>query len=291
MKSERRHELQHNELADWLVKSAETIKPYQNLVFAVVVLVLIGAVGYTIWSRVALAQTTQAWDEFNANLETGNVAKLTQVVEDYPNTTVAHMAALVLADNYLGEGCNRLFVNKATAQQELTKAIELYQTVRQESRSPALLERATFGLARAKESKGDAEHIKQAEQLYEDVATQWPNGAYAVAASQRLKDLRRPATKTLYDQFAHFEPMPAFSHGPGGQPSFDLNNMPSEPSSYMPKTTFDLKLGDKDKDKDKGPEKAKEKGKETPRVPVNILKPAADQKAPPEKKAPEKTGK
>ena len=44
MKSERRHELQHNELAEWLAKSAQAIKPYQNIIFAAVVLVLIGVV-------------------------------------------------------------------------------------------------------------------------------------------------------------------------------------------------------------------------------------------------------
>ena len=108
------------------------------------------------------------------------------MIDDYPHTNVAHMAAVVLADTYLGDGCNQLFTNKIKGQHELAKAIELYQLVREESRVPSLLERATFGLARAKESQGDAEHIKQAEQLYEDVATKWPNGAFAAAASQRL---------------------------------------------------------------------------------------------------------
>ena len=34
MKSERRHELQHNELADWLIKAGQQIKPYQNAMLA-----------------------------------------------------------------------------------------------------------------------------------------------------------------------------------------------------------------------------------------------------------------
>ena len=84
MKSERRHELQHNELADWLAKSAEAIKPYQNMIFAAVVVVLVGVVGYTVWSRMSAAQTTQAWDELSTAIESGNVAKLAKVIEDYP---------------------------------------------------------------------------------------------------------------------------------------------------------------------------------------------------------------
>ena len=257
MKSERRHELQHNALADWLAKSAETLKPYQNMALAAAVVVLVAVLGYTWWSRESAAQATQAWDELNAVLESGNVAKLAKVVEDYPNTNVAQMAAVMLADSYLGEGCARLFVNKATARDELNKAIRLYDSVRQESRVPSLLERATFGLARAKEAKGD---LGPAERLYEDVATKWPSGAYAAAATQRLEDLKRPATKSLYDQFARFDPKPAFSAEPGERPSFDLNSLPSEGPTYMPETTYDLKLDGKDKKEDGEKKSPKETG-------------------------------
>ena len=264
MKSERRHELQHNELADWLAKSAQAMKPYQNIVFTAVMLVLIGVIAYTVWSRVSAAQTAQAWDALNVALNSANPDKLTQVVDDYPHTTVAHMAALVLADYALADGCNQLFTNKIKGQHELSKAVDLYQTVREESRESSLLERAAFGLARARESQGDAEHIKQAEQLYEEVASKTPGGAFTAAAAQRLADLKRPATKRLYDQLAHFEPRPPLSPEPGGRPDFDLNSLPSEPSAAMPKTSYDVKL---DKPKSKlpplttEPDRSKEKGK------------------------------
>ncbi len=244
MKSERRHELQHNTLADWLAKSAETIKPYQNMALAAAAAILIAVLGYTWWTRESAAQTTQAWDELNAIIGSGNVAKLAEVTENYPNTNVAHMAAVLLADFQLGEGCNRLFVNKAIAQDELNRAIKLYDSVRQESRLPSLMERATFGLARAKEAKGD---LGPAEQLYGEVAAKWPNGAYAAAASQRLEDLKRPATKSLYDRFAHFDPKPAFSSEPGQRPSFDLNSLPSDAPADLPETRLDLKPDGKDK--------------------------------------------
>ena len=41
MKSERRHELQHNELAEWLFKAGEQLKPYQNLILAAVVVLVV----------------------------------------------------------------------------------------------------------------------------------------------------------------------------------------------------------------------------------------------------------
>ena len=272
MKSERRHELQHNELADWLAKAAETIKPYQNMAMGAVALVLIVMVGYTLWSRESTAQTTQAWDEMNAALnavlQTGKLEPLSKVIEDYPSTNVAYTAQAVLADLHLGTGCDRLFKNKATGQQELTKAIELYDSVRQGSQTPALQERVTFGLARAKESKGDAESIKQAEQLYKDVVAKWPEGAYAVASQQRVKDLERPTTKHFYDKFRNFDPKPSFSAEPGERPPFDLNSVPDDGSAYLPETTYEPKTDSQGKEESKAEQKK----------PAEEGRPAAEQK-------------
>jgi hypothetical protein len=254
MKSERRHELQHNELAEWLAKSFETIKPYQNIILAAVLVVLIAMLGYTLLSRQSAAQATEAWDELNTVIEGGNVAKLAQVIDSYPDTNVAHTAAVVLADDHLGEGCRQLFVNKATARDELSKAVNFYESVRKKGPASSLLERATFGLARAKEAKGE---LGPAEQLYEEVAAKWPKGTYAAAASQRAADLKRPATKSFYDQFAKFDPKPAFSGGQGERPSFDLNSVPDDAPVYTPGAFSKLKLEDADtrKEKAKGGEK------------------------------------
>lgn len=153
MKSERRHELQHNELAEWLATSFETIKPYQNIILAAVAAILVAVLGYTLWSRDVASRTSQAWDQFNAVVQSRDPAKLAKLTEEYPNTPVGTMAAVVAADGHLQEGCDRLFVNKALAQQELTKAIELYHLVLQQTQMPLQLERATFGLALCRRPK------------------------------------------------------------------------------------------------------------------------------------------
>jgi hypothetical protein len=255
MKSERRHELQHNELADWLAKAAETIKPYQNMVMAAVALVLIVVVGYTLWSRESTAQTTRAWDEMNAALETGKPEQLSKVIEDYPDTNVAYTAKAVLADLHLGAGCDRLFKNRATGQEELNKAIAYYDVVLKGSRTPDLQERAAFGLARAKESKGDAESLAQAEKLYKDIVVKWPKGAYAVAAQQRAEDLERPTTKRFYDDFRNFDPKPAFSAEPGDRPAFDMNSLPDEGAANSPETTNEPRTDSQGKGEGKTEEK------------------------------------
>lgn len=239
MKSERRHELQHNELADWLANTVAAVKPYQNLLLSGVLIVVLAFLGYTVWSRMAASESAKAWDEVNAALDAGNIPRLAEVIESCPGTSAAHMAAVVLADNYLGEGCNRLFTNKALGVDDLNKAIQLYDVVRQECPRSTLYERATFGLARAKESKGDAESIKQAERLYEEVATKTPTGTFTVAAAERLADLKRPSTMEFYDNFRKFSTA-AFST-PDDRPDFDSSSLPAEGSTEMPSAKVELK--------------------------------------------------
>ena len=245
MKSERRHELQHNELAAWMARSAAAIQPYQNIILAAVVVVLVATLGYTLWSRDAAGRASQAWDELNAVVLSGDPVKLRKIAEDYPNSSVGTAAAMVAADDHLKAGCDKLFVSKATAQLELNKAAELYRSVLQQGQLPLELERATFGLARAQEAKGD---LEAATKLYGEIAAKWPDGTYGAAASQRLQDLKRPATKRFYDQFARFDPKPAFTGKPGEKPTFDLNALPTD----GPPSVSDLKLDTKGKSDGKG---------------------------------------
>ncbi len=189
------------------------------------------------------AASTAAWNTTADIIDSGDVAKLSQVIQEYPDTNAAEMAGLVLGDSHLAAGCNQLFVNKATAQDDLNKAIAAYQQVLDKSKVPSFRERATFGLARATEAKGQAPDLKQAEKLYAEVVSTWPHGAFAEAAQQRLDDLKRPETKRIYDRFAKFDPKPAFSSEPAERPAFDMNSLPREAPAQIPAPTDDLDFG------------------------------------------------
>lgn len=233
MKSERRHELQHNELAAWLNKSFKAIQPHQNAILLVGSLVVLVLLGYSWWSRAADSQSALAWDELNDAVSSQNVTMLTEVAEKYPGTRAGLAAAVVAADYRLSAGCNQLFVNKASARQEISKATELYSLVRDQSRVPSLVERATFGLARAKEATAEADGIETAKRLYAEIVERWPAGAYTAVARQRIADLNRTDTKRMYDDFAKFDPKPAFSGDtslPGQAPQFDKGDLPAEDS-------------------------------------------------------------
>jgi len=259
MKRERRHELQHNELADWLAKAIERLKPYQNVIVAAVVVVLLAAAGYALISHSSEAKTTQAWDQLESGLESGNPSSLTQVMDDYPNTNVGDVAAVVSADLRLADGCNRLFQDKAVAQQQLSQAVELYGKELEQAGDPSLRQRATFGLARAWEAQGD---LDAATRRYQEVVDKWPHGAFAAAARERLDDLKRPAVRQLYDDLRKFNPKPVASREselPGEMPSFAPDGLPSNPPADGKDINFE-DLGRKGKAKEKGKE-TKETGK------------------------------
>lgn len=235
MKSERRHELEHNALAYWLGGLVKRVAPYQNALFLALAAVLLGLIAYSWWGRYATANAAESWNALYAALDGGSTSQVEDVIEDHPNSEAAPWAAAVAGDLRLAHGCNLLFVNKHTGQQELRKAIQHYQAILESAGQPELRERAVFGLGRAYEAMGD---LSKASEQYQRVAQDWPDGAFATIASRRVEDLKRAETRRWYDQrWAKFDPKPAYAAGPAKQPSFDLNTLPDEPV-FTPK--FDL---------------------------------------------------
>ncbi len=212
MRRERRHELEHNELADWLAGSIETVKPYANTILGVLLAVVIVVVGGTWWMQQSQAELAESWDAFHKALASNNPSELAFMAEDYPDTKAADWARVVAGNVHLNIGCNKLFTNRADANLELHKAVDLFDEVLEKSQQRVLLNRATYGLARTREAMGE---LDEAKELYEKVAKNWPDGPFAEIAANRLEKLEQPGTLAFYDRFAKFDPQPAFSDLPG----------------------------------------------------------------------------
>jgi len=268
MKSEERHKLHQNALAVWLAQTFTTIKPYQNIILGGVIVVILAVIATTWWTNESAASANMAWTKYFSALDQGNSSALEKVAEDNPRSHAAPAANLVAADVMLAQGCNMLFINKALANQQLNNAVILYQKAREQTKLPALLAQATFGLARTRESQGK---LDMAVELYTEVTTNWPDTAFAKMSSQRSEDLKRASTREIYDKFAQFDPKPAFSQQSGEKPNFD--QMPEE----SPISTFDTlkkqgveekKTEEKDGDKaESKPDEKTEKPVDTQQVP------------------------
>ncbi|MDZ7617690.1 MAG: hypothetical protein U1E05_11835, partial [Patescibacteria group bacterium] len=123
MKSERRHELEHNVLADWLADSLERIRPYQNAILGGVVLLAALVVVGSVWRNMAKQQAAAAWEDYFQSLQAGGPLELEDVVSRHAGSRVAHWAAAAAADQRLITGCNLLFSDKPSAMQELRTAV------------------------------------------------------------------------------------------------------------------------------------------------------------------------
>ncbi|MGD9128575.1 MAG: hypothetical protein PVH19_14455 [Planctomycetia bacterium] len=227
MKSERRHELEQNKLADWTVHVIEKVKPYTNVIVGGTIAVLILAIGIGLWSRNAHVESESAWTMYYAALSTDSdkaVGAMQEVSVKYPDTEAAQWATVCEGDIRLCNACEELFIDKTHANMELKDAIECYKKTL-EFKNPLLDERATFGLARAYESQGN---LDEAEATYKEQLKKWKDGIYASVAENRLEDLGKKSTKEFYDLFKDYRPQPKKEPKPlDGPLDFDKSAIPS----------------------------------------------------------------
>ncbi len=245
MKSERRHELQTNALADWLGTEIERVRPYQTTLLGVVLLLALLAVAGAYWKYHSAVQSAEAWQ----GMLGGNPNVLFGLMEQHSGEPVGTMAALVAGDFLFSQGVQQRFTNRAAANESLSKASDCYKRVLAADASPMAKERATFGVARVLETMNK---LPEAEQAYKAVTEQWPHGEFAAWASRRLADLEKPATKVFYDQFARFDPKPSPVGGDmPGKSSLskpDALQEPAEEPLFKPGERF--KLEDEKESKD-----------------------------------------
>ncbi|MBX7167840.1 MAG: hypothetical protein K1X74_16020 [Pirellulales bacterium] len=200
MKTERRPK---NELADALMRTAEGVKPYSTYIFGgVLALIVVGGI-YVYLSNTSEAQKRAAWDSFNDATNDNKLEQLDDLARDFPDAPAGLWAQLVAANKRLEAGGELLFSNRTAARDELRKAVEGFDAVRETAQIPLLREQAIWGAARAYESLGyeSRADMETALKLYEQLA-EIKDSPFASIARLRADDLKREGTKQFYDWFA-----------------------------------------------------------------------------------------
>ncbi len=153
MKTERRHELQHNVLADWLGTKIETVRPYSRAVLGglIALAVILGVYLYLSKQRAMVA--ADGWDEYfkaqeRLRADPDELSELAQSAT-YRDTAAGMWARIALADYNYALGEDHLFSDRAQAKQELKTAVDSYTSVANQSEYPLLAQRALLGRARA----------------------------------------------------------------------------------------------------------------------------------------------
>ncbi len=257
MKSERRHELQHNDLAEWIAKANERILPYRTLLLigGLLVVALLG--GLSLWHSHTLAQAADAWNTMGTPVAMPQFAAeqtislMDTTAGTYRGTPAGQWATVFAADTALTCGMNRILTEKKIGIDYLNDALKRYNDAlnNQSLTIPGAKEQAMFGKARAMEAliqkPDDAEHAKAA---YKELNAKFPKGMFKAVAEERIKQLEKRDTLTFYEALAQYAPKPKVE-SPVSQLGKlgDLpDNPPSEPlvpSTPMRSTSGGPELG------------------------------------------------
>jgi len=216
MNSERRHELQHNALADMLGAQIRRIEPYNKLIAVGVVLLIVAAVSIGLYRSAAVGTRSDATFELLQNSGTGDPEALGVVGERYAETTAGSLAKLLQADALLATGITGLFNDREEALNQLGDAAKRYAEVAGSTKDTLIRSRANFGLARAQESLGD---VEKAISAYNTVVSIGESDAIVKVAQQRIDMLKSPVSQEFFAWFEKQDFKPADPSLPPGLPS------------------------------------------------------------------------
>lgn len=205
MKSERRHELQKNELADRLASGIESTRSLLPVIGIVLAVMLVGAIGWGVYNRYSRGQASAAWTDFYFNLTSGDADSFNDLAADYPRSPAAGWAQQVAGDAFLQRGIASMYRNRTEAKELIGKAIAAFESVDQAASNPELRAKALLGLAQAHETLGDVDQAASFYQQLSKVATQ---PGLVNEANQRLAFVTSDTGKSFYTWFSQLDPKP-----------------------------------------------------------------------------------
>lgn len=218
MRAEERHALEENDLAETTAAVIERLRPHLTAVAAAAVVLVGAAAAWALVSARRESTRAESWDACATAINERSADRLADVIRRYPGTPASHWAQLTLADSASAEGSRLLFTDKPRARERLDAAARAYEGLLAERPGGLAEERATFGLAKVRESLGSLEEARRG---YAAVVAEYPASAVRAIAEQRIAALSRPAARQWYAWFDERKPEPpaAPAAPAGGEPA------------------------------------------------------------------------
>lgn len=191
MKSKRKHDLQTNELADWIGRVILRLKPHARILGWGALVVLLAVFVFFVLPKIEGGYGAEAVSAavFNRAQGSFEAEPLREFLRTYPDSPQAPTARLMLADRVLresaaggaaGEGADR----QAKRERQLAEARDLYTKVAEtdELRRPM----ARVGLALVLLEEG---RLDEGRAALEEVRKEWPQSVAAAKAKAHLEAL------------------------------------------------------------------------------------------------------
>ena len=107
MKTERRHELQTNELADWIGVHAERVKPYLKTIIGISVLAIAALFAMAMMRGQRQGQLEAAWTEYFALAELQDLTGLRELASQLPRHGAGGLGDAIGGRYRIGDGSNQ----------------------------------------------------------------------------------------------------------------------------------------------------------------------------------------
>ena len=215
MKRERRHELQHNDLAEWMIKAYERVVPYRNMVLGTSLLVFVLAIALWFWRSHSFAQAAEAWNSLGIPVfqpqfaAEQTIGVMQHTAQTNPGMAAAEWAEVFAGDSALMVGTNKVLTDKKIGIEYLSQAQKLYTDALATITIPAAREQAMFGKARAMESLiQNKTQLDEAVAAYQELKKSFPLGMFQAIADQRIEQLQKKETLKFYEKLAQYSPKP-----------------------------------------------------------------------------------
>ena len=194
MKSERKHTLESNLLADKIEQLAINLKKALPAILAVTAVVVVGLLSYGFYTSVKEKESAKGWTAlYFADTET---ADLTAISSDFSGSSAALWAKQTAGDANMSRALEKVYLDRDLAEQFYKEAATEYRIAAEKSTDPFLTGRANFGLAQASEGMGD---LEQALSYYRKVIQNKAMGNELIGeAAKRVAWLESKAGEEFY---------------------------------------------------------------------------------------------
>lgn len=149
MKSEQQNIQESNLLADQIESFLIKTKKVLPQIISIVVLVLVGLLGYGIYQSVRNAQSAEGWTALY--FSDTDASDLESIADDFGNTPAGLWARQSAGDAHLAKALASVFTDRGVADQFYEKAVAEYEKVIGKGSDALLLARTHFGMAQAYE--------------------------------------------------------------------------------------------------------------------------------------------
>ena len=228
MSSERRHQLEHNELAVWLGKVNKSIEPHSKPIAAVVAVAVVAGIAWTFLTTEQLAKRSDATLQLIQAAAGGDSEVLAKVGDTYSDTEAGSWARLYQGQQLMIQGMTALYRNREEAEILLSDAKQALQSAVNSSSNNLLASRGHYAIAQIEEALGDVsdeqgedgESMLAAIDSYQKVIDLNESEAMVERAEERIAALKKPATREFIAWFS--------------EQDFSPTNDPSLPPSTLP---------------------------------------------------------